>query len=153
MPLAVARRDTPRLILLDLAMPVMDGFTFRDRAAPRRISRLDSRHLRLGRHDAIRVSRKHAGRRVHPETIRSGGRDFERSTNRQTLAPAAVLSDMPSPTSCPVGVATRAGSADCSSRDDLNRPRVRNGRPRRVEVRKAEMPVLTLAWWARVQPS
>jgi DNA-binding response OmpR family regulator len=53
-----ARRRPPRLILLDLAMPVMDGFTFRSEQL--RDDRLSSIPVICvsGRHDALRVSQK-----------------------------------------------------------------------------------------------
>jgi DNA-binding response OmpR family regulator len=55
--LAIARRHQPDVILLDLAMPVMDGFAFR--AA----QRWDAELARIpvicvsGRHDAVQVAR------------------------------------------------------------------------------------------------
>ena len=53
-----ARRRPPRLILLDLAMPVMDGFTFRNEQL--RDQTLSSIPVICvsGRHDAARVSRR-----------------------------------------------------------------------------------------------
>jgi two-component system, chemotaxis family, chemotaxis protein CheY len=55
--LTQARRANPRLILLDLAMPVMDGFAFR--AEQLRDQTLASIPVICvsGRHDAVRVSR------------------------------------------------------------------------------------------------
>ena len=54
--LSAARRHAPRLILLDLAMPIMDGFTFR-------IEQLRDEGIASipvicvsGRHDALRAS-------------------------------------------------------------------------------------------------
>jgi DNA-binding response OmpR family regulator len=53
-----ARRTRPRLILLDLAMPVMDGFTFR--AEQLRDDTLASIPVICvsGRHDAVKASRR-----------------------------------------------------------------------------------------------
>ena len=56
--LASARRCLPQLILLDLAMPVMDGFTFRTEQL--RDTALAGIPVICvsGRHDALRVSRR-----------------------------------------------------------------------------------------------
>ena len=56
--LASARRRLPQLILLDLAMPVMDGFTFRTEQL--RDDALAGIPVICvsGRHDATRVSRR-----------------------------------------------------------------------------------------------
>jgi DNA-binding response OmpR family regulator len=56
--LTSARRQAPRLILLDLAMPVMDGFTFRTEQL--RDETLASIPVICvsGRHDALRVSHR-----------------------------------------------------------------------------------------------
>jgi len=53
-----ARRNPPRLILLDLAMPIMDGFTFRTEQL--RDSALAAIPVICvsGRHDAARVSKR-----------------------------------------------------------------------------------------------
>ena len=53
-----ARRNPPRLILLDLAMPIMDGFTFRKEQL--RDSALAAIPVICvsGRHDAARVSKR-----------------------------------------------------------------------------------------------
>ena len=53
-----ARRNPPRLILLDLAMPIMDGFTFRTEQL--RDSTLAAIPVICvsGRHDAARVSKR-----------------------------------------------------------------------------------------------
>jgi CheY-like chemotaxis protein len=56
--LVSARRHRPNLILLDLAMPVMDGFAFR--AEQLRDANLSGIPVICvsGRHDAVRVSRR-----------------------------------------------------------------------------------------------
>lgn len=51
-----ARRRPPRLILLDLAMPVMDGFTFRSEQLRDELLSAIPVICVSGRHDAIRVS-------------------------------------------------------------------------------------------------
>jgi DNA-binding response OmpR family regulator len=56
--LDTARRHPPQLILLDLAMPVMDGFTFRnEQMRDQALSRIPVICV-SGRHDAARVSRR-----------------------------------------------------------------------------------------------
>ena len=56
--LSAARRYAPHLILLDLAMPVMDGFTFRtEQLRDKSIASIPVICV-SGRHDALRVSRK-----------------------------------------------------------------------------------------------
>ena len=53
-----ARRRPPRLILLDLAMPVMDGFTFRSEQLRDDLLSQIPVICVSGRHDAMRVSQK-----------------------------------------------------------------------------------------------
>jgi DNA-binding response OmpR family regulator len=53
-----ARRRPPRLILLDLAMPVMDGFTFRSEQLRDELLSAIPVICVSGRHDAMRVSQK-----------------------------------------------------------------------------------------------
>lgn len=56
--LDAARRNPPRLILLDLAMPVMDGFTFRTEQLRDTTLAAIPVICVSGRHDAARMSRK-----------------------------------------------------------------------------------------------
>ena len=56
--LASARRRLPQLILLDLAMPVMDGFAFRtEQLRDQQLSTIPVICV-SGRHDALRVSHR-----------------------------------------------------------------------------------------------
>jgi DNA-binding response OmpR family regulator len=56
--LITARRHPPRLILLDLAMPVMDGFTFRtEQLRDQALSGIPVICV-SGRHDAARISQR-----------------------------------------------------------------------------------------------
>jgi len=55
--LRAARRQPPQLILLDLAMPVMDGFTFRTEQLRDEILKSIPVICVSGRHDALPASR------------------------------------------------------------------------------------------------